>query len=314
VTAIIIGGIVGLGGAIAADRFLNDEEAASVADTQDEPAGDAANDNSSTTDDNGSAQGGVQDTVRADLQASDGGRVVMDVQDPLGPSIVAADQELSINSIRFVPGTDQLTSDSADTVDALGQALADRPQSQIVGVLRTTSETTDADNLNLGQQQVLVLRDRFLAAGADEEQLDLTAVGRTLVTVRAPVDNFVELSTGLDRSPLQEIVADIPTYAIGIDPDSGELRPEAVEPLFRLGQALRDDPDGRSVSLAAYAFTGTNAAANDQLAARAAAIVENYLVETYGIDSGRIDLLVVGDAPYAVPGDVGNHLGLRRVS
>ena len=242
-----------------------------------------------------------------------------DVADPSGPVAVAGDvtergrvDRLELGTLRFEPGTEELTADSQGAIDLLHQAIGQKPKQPVAVTVRTYTEATSADDLALSRRQAEALAERLVELGADPDQLEVTGLGRSLLTPAQPVPNFVVASAGLELSNLRTALQAISPFAIGLDSvDARLLRPESLEPLARIAQAMAADPSGGSVTLTAYSFDEPDAEANREAAGRAAEAAASHLTSTYGIDASRLEINVVGEAPFAVTAAVGNHIGLR---
>ncbi len=223
---------------------------------------------------------------------------------------VMAGGGLELNTIRFVPGTLTLTDGSLATLSEVAAEAAELPPAPLAVAVRSYSEQTAAENLTLSIAQAEVIVDYLTGLGTSAELVTGTGLGAPLLTTAQPVPNFVAVNAGLQPSALRTTVEGLAPFAIGLDPATGGLRPESIEPLNILGRAMASDPDG-SVSLAAYAHSGTDQAANRALATAAVDAVADHLVDGLGIDPARLSILTPGQAPYVVATAAGNHISLR---
>jgi outer membrane protein OmpA-like peptidoglycan-associated protein len=287
--ATVVGALLGVGGAVVLARLIG--------------GGDRAADPASPTTELGAV-----------VAPAEG-----DGADPSGPVVVAGGatelgpiDRLELGTLRFEPGTGNLTADSKGALELLRQALDQKPSQPIAVTVRTYTEATSADDLALSRRQAEALAERLVELGADPSQLEVTGLGRSLLTSAQPVPNFVVASAGLELSNLRTALQAISPFAIGLDSvDARLLRPESWEPLARIAQAMAADPTGGSVTLTAYSFGEPDAEANRLAAQAAAEAAATHLTSTYGIDASRLEINVVGEAPFAVTAAVGNHIGLR---
>lgn len=274
--AIVVGGGLGVGGAMLLSRII---------DRGDSTPSTAA---AAGTEDNTETAAGTEDVVGADTA---------------GPPT-----RLQITALRFAPdGT--LNVEPSPSLDLLAAAIERSPTEPIVATVRTFTEATAAADLALSRSQAEALTTNLIELGADPEQISIIGLGRSLLSGAQPVPNFVVPSAGLEPSPVGEIARRIGPFAIGLDPTTGQLRAESIAALDALAGALAADPDGRSLTLAAYNFDQPDRAANEGQARLVGEAAVARLTEA-GIDPARLTTIVAGDEPFAVPDRVANHIDL----
>jgi outer membrane protein OmpA-like peptidoglycan-associated protein len=276
--------LVGIAGAFGLARVLDTDSTAT--DTPASQTPDAGADPTGDTSDETTAGAGTSDDPAADAATVDGAIV--------GPGTVTT-------SVRFVPGTTDLEPGSVETLAVVADLVAASSEPTVRATVRTYSESTSAANLDLSRRQADALDQALVAAGLDPATVTASGRGRALVTTAQPIPNFVVVDPGLGVSALHETADDLSPFAIGVDPGSGQLRAEALPTLARVAAAMTADPDGRSITLAAYAHTAPDAATNEAVAARAADAAAAHLIDRYGIAPDRVQTLVLGEAAYVVP-------------
>ena len=285
--ATAIGAALGIGGAVALSQFISRVETANGTETVQQPAG-----------------------ASLETTAVDAGEPAADRTTPPSIADIMATGELELNTIRFVPGTLDLTDASLMTLSEVAAEASELGPAPLSVVVRSYSELTAAENLALSVAQAAVIVDYLTGLGLPAELVTATGLGAPLLTPSQPVTNFVAINAGLRPSALRITAQGLNPFAIGLDPRTGDLRPESIEPLNVLGRAMAADQDA-SVSLAAYSHTKADPAGNQALATEAAEAVAAHLIDGFGIDPGRLPSLTPGQAPYVVATATGNHITLR---
>ncbi len=288
-----IGATIGIGGAVVLSQLLQfpRTETAAVSDPAAPLEVTAPTSPEASDTDARATQVGTVDEPSADLAAA------------------AADGRLDLNTIRFVPGTVELTDDAEETIQRLATVIETRPDTPISITVRTYSERDAAGNLALSIEQAEALAARLVELGAEPGRIGVSGLGSPLLSPSQPVQNFVIASAGLPQTPLKSVVDDLSPFAVGVDPATLELRAESIASLDQLGAALSST--GQDVGLAAYSFGQADETRNRELAGQAVEAVAAYLVDRHGVDRERISALVPGQAPYVVGAELGNHVELH---
>ncbi len=288
--ATLIGAGLGIGGAIILSQLIGSSGDGNQAATQTTvPAADTGT---------GTGTGSTDTSVVVD----DGGQ-----EQPTGIANLVSEGRLELNTIRFVPGTSNLTEGSLTTLSELAAATAEAPAAPLSVAVRTYSEPTAADNLLLSEQQARAITDYLTGLGMPAGSVLATGLGAPPLSPSQPVQNFVVVNAGLQPSALKTTLQGLSPFAVGLDPTTGRLRPESLEPLDIVGRAMSTDSE-TPVSLAAYSYDRPDAASNQSQAAVAAEAVAAYLATNYEIDGARLSILTPGQAPYIVSASAGNHI------
>lgn len=305
VVAVLIGATLGVGGAYGLSEWLRSGGFGSQTAEQANPT-----------------QAADQPTVSVDQTTASGQQVTGDDQadtadgasgdDPArSMAALAMTGRLELNSVRFVPGTETLTDDSADLLDQMAEAVTQEATARPTTVtVRSYGASSAAENLELSRRQAEVVRNELADRGLDETAIRAVGIGAPPLTTSQPVQNFVVPGTGLGRSQLADAIADISPFAIGLDPVSNQLRPESYQPLARLAEALAADPDAE-LGFAAYWFAKADGGRNREMAAAASEAAIAHLVTTYGIDRSRLTTVVASERQFIVGSDVGGHVTIR---
>ncbi|MGI9596189.1 MAG: OmpA family protein, partial [Acidimicrobiales bacterium] len=288
--ATVIGAAFGIGGALMLARLI-----------------DRAGDTTTTAPADAAAQSQQSNTT-----VSTPAPAVADEGDEARPTPIeamVATGRLELNTIRFVPGTTDLTEASLATLGELAatDGVANAPISIVV---RTYSEPTAAENRALSLLQAAAITDHLVGLGLSAESVVASGIGAPPLTPAQPVQNFVVANAGLRPSALKTTLQPFSPFSIWLDPIPNQLRSESIDSLDVLGQAMVSEREA-SVSLAAYSFGEPDATRNQELAAVAAEAVATYLVANYEIDRDRISVLTPGQAPDIVSGSTGNHIFLQ---
>ncbi len=278
--AIVLGGGLGVGAAVVVSNLVQSSS---------DPSQPGA----------GAADG--TDTEVADDEAESG----------VGDLVAPTTDHLELASLEFVPGTEELTEASLEALGEVAAAIERDPGAPLAGTVRSYSEANAADNLALSLRQAAALEQRLIELGADPDVISVVGVGQPLLSPAQPIPNFVVASAGFPASVLRDEVQAINPFAIGIDGRTGLLRPESVSALDRLAAAMIADPDGRQITLAAYAFDQADDPSNQRLAGEAAAVAAQYLEQRHEIDPARVRVVNLGAAPFSVPEGQSNQIVLR---
>ena len=220
---------------------------------------------------------------------------------------LAASDRLELNTVRFEPGTTQLTEASQAALAEAVNALSAQPSAPLTVEVRTFSESSPEANRSLSTQQGDALVSRLIELGAPTDSISVTTFGPAQFDEAHPVQNFVVPSAGLQPSGLRSAAEMVSPFAIGLDPTTNQLRSESILPLSRLAEAMVADTTSL-LSLAAYSYAEPGAQSNQSLAAGAAGAASAFLTTNYDIDPGRISVLTPGQTPFVVGAEVGNHV------
>ncbi len=282
--AIIIGAVLGLVGAAAIGAYILN-------------SGDSANEaNQNGTDSTDGATG-------SETGASE------DLNPPASLDEAAASGGLELTSIRFEPGTTDLTPAAERSLSELASIVTENPENPITITVRTYSESTAASNQELSVRQAQVIADRLMAQGVAAADVETFGIGAPPLSSAQPVPNFVAVEPGFGQRQLDAALdssIDNP-FAIGIDPVTNKLRYESIESLTAIGELLVTDPSS-SVTLAGYAFRGSSEPENRKLAAEAVNNAATYLVTTLGVAPDQLQLLNLGPLDYIVGPESGGHI------
>ncbi|MGH1489951.1 MAG: OmpA family protein [Acidimicrobiales bacterium] len=233
-----------------------------------------------------------------------------DAGQPGLPADLGATGRFELNALRFEPSTLNLTDASRASLDQVAAATAVYPQSAVSIAVRTYSEPTAAENRDLSKSQAQAITDYLTGAGVNTEAIAAVGLGAPPLSAAQPVENFVVVGAGLQSSALKSAIDGLSPFAIGIDPVTNQLRPESIDVLNYLGQAMAAD-QATSISLAAYSYGRADAVQNQTQAAVAAEAAAAFLVANHQVDPNRIALLTLGQAQYIVSSDTGNHISIR---
>lgn len=131
----------------------------------------------------------------------------------------------------------------------------------------------------------LTLRAPAEPGAYDLRMNDNDSAGKEIASVSFTVGS--ELSSAEMAATLAR-AGKLAVYGIHFATDSAAIEPDSHRPLAEIGQLLIRDPELRLVIEGHTDATG-DAAHNQELSERRAASVKAYLVDTFGIDGGRLD-------------------------
>jgi outer membrane protein OmpA-like peptidoglycan-associated protein len=218
---------------------------------------------------------------------------------------------LELTSVRFEPDGRTLTSTSSALLDQLADAVTTRETAEPVTIaVRSYSAPSTGANLDLSRQQAQVLAQELIERGLNAESIRYLGLGAPPLSVTQPIPNFVVPATSLGPSPVAATISRISPFAIGLDPESELLRPESLDPLARLADALTADPDAE-LGFAAYSFDAGDTTDNQRRASAAAQAAIDHLVAVHGIEPDRLSTVSTSERPFIVGPDVGNHITIR---
>lgn len=225
----------------------------------------------------------------------------------VGLANLAATGRFELNTIRFVPGTADLTEDSDAMLVEAAEAIAGRPTAPLSIYVRTFSEPTAIANRELSGRQGLRIQERLAELGVPISSMLVNPLGAAPLNEVQPVQTFVVPSSGLEPSDLRTAAQQVNPFAIGLDPVTNQLRPESIVPLTVLGQELAEN-EATTLSLAAYSYSGAADSWNQEMASVAAEAAAAYLVTNHNIDRSRVSILTPGQTPYAIGAALGGHV------
>ncbi len=292
VTAIVVGGTLGIGGAVLLTNMQNDGDE----DTQSSQAPLVANEVT------GQEATGTETSVGQD----DGGAAEQSTSTSL-----LADGQLIAHAVGFVPGTTELTETSQATLQLVAASVAELPPEPTAITVRTFTQPTAEANRELSEQQAVALGDYLAALGVEFGGLSLRGVGAAPLAQAMPVENFVVARPSLRTTDITDTIAAIGPFEIGVDPDSLQLRPESIQALSQIGTALNRSDEG-SVSLAGYSYDRPTAEANKAMATAAVDAAREYLTTVHQIDPTRLLVLAPGSLPYVLGPTQGGHVEIKR--
>ena len=244
--------------------------------------------------------------VEADVDGDQASVSATQVQ-PSAPNPLVVDGRLTFHDLAFAPGTAELTQASQDRLAALAQALSGLDPGPATVSVRTFGGATAQADRDLSVLQAQALADSLVALGVQFDQISVVGRGAAPLTESLPVDNFIVIGSGLRASALAPVVDGLSPFAVGIDEQSGALRPESQRVLDQVGVLMAATDEG-SISLAGYAFSQAGGPANKALAEQATMAAKQYLVETYGISPDRVSTVTPGSLPFVVGSSVHTHV------
>ena len=226
----------------------------------------------------------------------------------------AVNGRLDASSLRFEPGTTELDGSSATLVDELASVLIDQPSMPVTLSVRTYSELTPADNLELSIAQAEALTAVFVAAGADPDQIRAVGLGATPLSPAQPVPNFVLLTPDFGDLRLAELLAEQSPFSLGMpaitSDDVWPLRPDGLFSIGAMADALIALPD-TTIGAAGYSFFPPSEADAKREAEAAADGLVRFLDAAYGLDPNRITVITPGSAVFVPTPDQGNHIWVQ---
>jgi len=92
----------------------------------------------------------------------------------------------------------------------------------------------------------------------------------------------------------------VATQGVYFDTGSDWIRPESTPTLKEIGDMLKDHADLK-LTIEGHTDNVGSAASNRELSAKRAAAVKAFLVNTYGIDAGRLTSVGLGDSKPSTP-------------
>lgn len=235
---------------------------------------------------------------------------VVGSEQAIGLASLAATGRFELNTIRFVPGTAELTEASDAILVEAAEAIAAQPDAPLCIEVRTFSEPTAIANRELSGRQGLRVQERLAELGVPLGSVMVDPLGAAPLTEVQPVQTFVVPSSGLEPSALRSATQEVNPFAIGLDPVTNQLRPESIQPLNILGQAMAAD-EAATLNLAAYSYNGAARNQNEEMASVAAEAAAAYLVTNHSVDRRRITILTLGETPFAVGPALGGHIFVR---
>ena len=203
--------------------------------------------------------------------------------------------EVDIERVSFETGTPALTVGGRAAVEELAAILVANPFIPVEVEVRTFTEATPGENhgLSVGQAEAVV--DALVDAGVDPARLVAVGLGGSLErpagrtdVVRVAADD-PDLDRALDALPLDDVSLD----------DDGSLGEGGVDVLAAAVELIAAEPS-TPVVVVGYAYLDDPDASHDRSHALVDQVADYFVAA--GVDSGRIDVVGLGDTPIAVDG------------
>lgn len=227
--------------------------------------------------------------------------------DPSAAPSLLNNNQLRSHGLGFEPGTVELTPAAEANLDRNVAAAQGAAPAPVVITVRTFTEATPEQNRELSKRQAAAVAEQLTSRGLPTSEVVIRGLGAAPFGPDLPVANFVVARANLGADQLQQAMADLGPFEIGIETATDELRPESLFALDRLGEAMAAHRDG-SVSLAGYAYAQPSEDGNKQAATAAVAAARDYLTANHQIDPDRLVLLAPGALPFVLGPTVGGHV------